>query len=803
MKRFLQIIALFAVIFIVSATNSQAIKRVLLEQHTGAWCGWCVDGTVVMDEILAKYPDQVIGVKFHNGDGMVITEEGILAQQMGLTGFPTGDIDRIVFNLPDPKTGKLVPTIFASRAYWMACSDYAVTQAPVVDVSTFYQYNSTTRELTITITANTLASNLDEWAFNAYICENDVTGTGTAYDQHNYLSGLAGFESNPYYSKPAVITNYHHMKVVRAMLGGAWGTSGKIPKGTASGKKIEHTYTYALPGAYNANNIFVVGLVQKYDPAANGNRQILNCAYGIVGYPSSKLTSTGPATAVIAKAEKFTKSYTLQNTGQGNIIFKVELLKSTETPADWNAIASIPEVTLAANATQNITVDITPGTAGIGNFTLVVSEKSNQKGYKSSDIFTVASAEIEALQVIADNEAGKYSMSTMLNQKGHTNFTNINYSDFTSIAPNLTNLKTIFWNGGEAGAFTAGDAQVVSDLMSSGKNVLICGGSVITTMATASPKVLDQLGVKFTKQCWAGANIPTAIGYDGDPISNQLTLSMTLINYYTFGLLPTQSFCKPLLRNKDVDTILAVRSQLANSRAIVLGFNPSIITNVTDRNNFMDKCLKWLEGTMAEIAVTATKVSFTNTEIGQTDEKIVSIQNKGKEDLNITDIQVDLEMAHIFKVKSGTTLTVPGGESRDVTLTFKPAGKIKYVSFVTFTSNSASGSELKIDIEGTGIPVSISVEDEIALSMVQLSVAPNPCTERSTINMSITDKLVNNLELTLVSETGTELAKLANGTYTAGEYAFPISAGNYASGTYYLIARINGISKQIPIVIVK
>jgi len=43
--------AIVVVASITAGTNAQ-IKNVLLEQHTGAWCGWCVDGTVVMDEIL-------------------------------------------------------------------------------------------------------------------------------------------------------------------------------------------------------------------------------------------------------------------------------------------------------------------------------------------------------------------------------------------------------------------------------------------------------------------------------------------------------------------------------------------------------------------------------------------------------------------------------------------------------------------------------------------------------------------------------------------------------------------------------
>jgi hypothetical protein len=36
----------------VNLIAQQPVKRVLLEQYTGAWCGWCVDGSVVMDELI-------------------------------------------------------------------------------------------------------------------------------------------------------------------------------------------------------------------------------------------------------------------------------------------------------------------------------------------------------------------------------------------------------------------------------------------------------------------------------------------------------------------------------------------------------------------------------------------------------------------------------------------------------------------------------------------------------------------------------------------------------------------------------
>ena len=130
------------VIFItlVLSVYSQPVKRVLLEQHTGAWCGWCVDGTVKMDSILALHPDNVIGVKIHNGDSMFIPEQSILSAQvtgLGISSYPSGTIDRRIFN----------NAYSQSRNNWCTHCETCIAGAPKVDVKLSYIINEESREL--------------------------------------------------------------------------------------------------------------------------------------------------------------------------------------------------------------------------------------------------------------------------------------------------------------------------------------------------------------------------------------------------------------------------------------------------------------------------------------------------------------------------------------------------------------------------------------------------------------------------------------------------------------------------------
>ena len=49
-------------------------RRVVGEEGTGTWCGWCVRGHVFMDYMDEKYPDTWIGIAVHNGDPMVVDD---------------------------------------------------------------------------------------------------------------------------------------------------------------------------------------------------------------------------------------------------------------------------------------------------------------------------------------------------------------------------------------------------------------------------------------------------------------------------------------------------------------------------------------------------------------------------------------------------------------------------------------------------------------------------------------------------------------------------------------------------------
>ena len=64
--------ALVAAFLILSfSVNGQSQKKVLIEENTGAWCQFCTDGTVQVNNIMNTFPGLVYTMAIHNGDAMV------------------------------------------------------------------------------------------------------------------------------------------------------------------------------------------------------------------------------------------------------------------------------------------------------------------------------------------------------------------------------------------------------------------------------------------------------------------------------------------------------------------------------------------------------------------------------------------------------------------------------------------------------------------------------------------------------------------------------------------------------------
>ena len=228
-KSTLFILAILALAFSVKAqqfvSTEPSNRNVILEEFTGRYCGYCPDGHLIANTIMADNPGRVWAINVHAGQYAATdypnfnTSDGsTIHNGFTITGYPTGVVNRST-------------AVGQSRSAWTNLSNGQLAQASECNVAGRVAINPDTRIATITV---------------------EVYYTGNSNYDHNYLTvamlqdSILGSQSGAS-SNPAQVLNgqYCHMHVLRDVINqSAWGDE---ISPTTAGTLITKTYEYQIP----------------------------------------------------------------------------------------------------------------------------------------------------------------------------------------------------------------------------------------------------------------------------------------------------------------------------------------------------------------------------------------------------------------------------------------------------------------------------------------------------------------------------------------------------------------------------
>lgn len=218
-------------------STAPANKNVVLEEYTGKDCTYCPDGHLRATQLAAANPGRVVLINIHqgsfaNGTPNYKTAFGdALANQTGLTGYPSGTINRRVF---------AGTTTALGRSDWAANANIVKGESSFVNVAAQAQIDAATRILTVTVEA-----------YYTGEADNNFNLLNVALLQNNVLGPQIGMTANP---SQIINGQYNHMHMLRHLLTGQWGDTLKVETGNIpSGTFFTKTYTYTLPA--NINNV--------------------------------------------------------------------------------------------------------------------------------------------------------------------------------------------------------------------------------------------------------------------------------------------------------------------------------------------------------------------------------------------------------------------------------------------------------------------------------------------------------------------------------------------------------------------
>ena len=226
-------------------------KNVVLEEYTGIYCVWCPAGHVIGASMHTANPNDVFLINIHTG-GYASPNSGgdpnfnttfgtALANTAGVSGYPTGTINRRVF--PNTATPPAVNNDMAmSRSYWSNSANTILQESSPVNIGVEASYDFATGVLTVDVETYYTATVTNNNYLHIAVLQNNMAGPQTGAAQNGSPSSIISGPWNP---------TYNHQHVLRHFITGA---NGNILSPTSAGTFIPEQFTWNVPTQINTGS---------------------------------------------------------------------------------------------------------------------------------------------------------------------------------------------------------------------------------------------------------------------------------------------------------------------------------------------------------------------------------------------------------------------------------------------------------------------------------------------------------------------------------------------------------------------
>lgn len=189
-----------------SHTPVSFTQKILIEEHSGTWCGWCP----LSKETLARLTQNpnIVGVEIHYNDKLTMLDEVYvpLKNVYGYPAWPSGMINR--------KKNVAGSTYIISEADWEKNTTAILTNS-TTDIGLSIDSKMIGDEIQIfTKIKFSQSRGTEKFGLGIYLVEDNVE----KHPQINYARGMSQFAKYKAYNLPAVIEDIKHYNVARGVV---------------------------------------------------------------------------------------------------------------------------------------------------------------------------------------------------------------------------------------------------------------------------------------------------------------------------------------------------------------------------------------------------------------------------------------------------------------------------------------------------------------------------------------------------------------------------------------------------------
>ncbi len=263
-------------------------RKIVVEEGTGMWCGFCPKGIVAMEEMHKKYPETFIGIAVHYDDEMEV--QGY-AKPMAFPGYPSAFVNRTRVSDPPMVEATIDGKICYTTLYGGLETVFLEALAETTHAEISLNVKTTEEKIDATVSTRFAIPVKDaSYQIAIAVIENEVTEP--YYYQENYFAGdnvlIGGYESMP----DRIIGATFH-EVARAIYDNYKGIPGSVPANCAAGEECVFEFTTDIPESVkNIDNVQIIAMLIDMNSGEIMNADIANATTTGIG---NAMTDNAPA----------------------------------------------------------------------------------------------------------------------------------------------------------------------------------------------------------------------------------------------------------------------------------------------------------------------------------------------------------------------------------------------------------------------------------------------------------------------------------------------------------------------------
>lgn len=240
----------------VNIVTHSARHRVVLEEYTGTWCGFCVKGTAAVQRMLSLYPDDFIPLVYHGGSSDPMYAVGAFPNE--IPGFPHSWMER-AFDC-DPYDG-----LYGDEFFGMERTFLERREIPAPADVEVKAYLDTDNNVNVSTNVEFVEIPNSQYMLGYALLEDGMRGSGPAWAQSNYYAGKDPSKYIPemerFCTGDSYIIDIDFNEVV-VMAPDIMGVKGSVAF-TEAGTPINHEYIFY--DLKSATNVFGAPIIQNFD----------------------------------------------------------------------------------------------------------------------------------------------------------------------------------------------------------------------------------------------------------------------------------------------------------------------------------------------------------------------------------------------------------------------------------------------------------------------------------------------------------------------------------------------------------